>query len=295
MELNFQLSTQITLQHILEKIEHMTFPPIRKKIQTLPLQEPFTGVWALEGNEIVGVVLADKKNNGISELFSFFVKPEKRNQKIGTQLLSMLETNLQDQGVKYVQSRYRSDWGSIHVIEKLLKKNNWETPILVRIIAEGNIEDYKKVPWPEVKLSSDFSFVSYEKITADERTQLNELTKNGRIPKEFGPLQHAKKIYPPASILLQHKNRIVGWNVAFRLRENTLEYNNLYLFEGYRNRGYAIGLLLQSFSEQYKHKVPKATWIVNAENTAVLKMVKQIAGTHLTKNIEVRASRKILQ
>ncbi len=295
MELNFQLSTNITLNHILEKIEHLTFPPIRKKIQTIPLQEPFSGVWALEGKEIIGVVLADKKDNGVSELFSFYVKPEKRNNTIGGQLLTLLETSLRNQGIKYMQSRYRSDWNSVHVIEKLLKKNNWELPILVRIIAEGNIQDYKKANWPEVKFSSDFSFVSYEQITSNERVQLNKLIENGQIPKEFNPFQHTDKIYPPASIVLRHKNQVAGWNMAFRLKEDTIEYNNLYLFDEFRKRGYAIGLLKQSFSEQYKHKVPKATWIVNADNTTVLKIVKQIAGNHLTKYIEVRASRKILQ
>jgi GNAT superfamily N-acetyltransferase len=294
MDLKFQLSTDITLNHILERIEHLTFPPIRKKIQTIPLQEPFTGVWALDGKEIIGVILADKKDNGISELFSFYVKPEKRNYKIGSQLLSLLETSLQNQGVSYVQSRYRSDWNSIVTIEKLLDKNKWETPILVRIIAEGNIKAYNKISWPNVKFPSEFSFVPYDQISTDEQKQINELVKNNSIPKEFNPFQHADKIFIPASIMLKYKSKIVGWDIAYRLKEDTIEYNNLFLLNDYRRHGYAIGLLQQSFSRQYDQKVPKVTWIVNADNEPVMKIVEKIARKYLSKYIEVRASRKVL-
>jgi len=295
MELNYQISTNITLNHILEKIEHLTFPPVRKRIQSIPLQEPFTGVWAIEGKEIIGAVLADKKDNGVAELFSFYVKPEKRNNKIGSQLLTLLETSLLNQRVKYVQSRYWSNWNSVWVIEKLLKKNGWDEPVLIRIIAEGNIESYKKVSWPEVKFSSGFSFFSFEEITSDQKAQLDQLIENNQVPKEFNPFQHQEKMYKPASILLEHNTGIAGWNIAYRLKEDTIEYNNLYLLENYRKRGYAIKLLQESFAEQYKHKIPKVTWIVNADNQAVMKMVKQIAGDHLNKYIEVKASRKILQ
>lgn len=57
----FKSANNITLNHIFEKIEPFTFPPIRKKIQTMPLQEPFTGVWSMEGNEMTGIILADRK------------------------------------------------------------------------------------------------------------------------------------------------------------------------------------------------------------------------------------------
>ncbi len=295
MELNFQLSTNITFQHILEKIEHLTFPPIRKKIKTIPLQEPFTGVWALEGKEITGVVLADNKDNDISELFSFYVKPEKRNQKIGSQLLALLETSLRNQGVTFVQLRYRSDWNSLPVIEKLLKKNTWEEPILIRIIAEGNIEAYDKVMWPTVKFSSEYSFLPFEQLSDKDKIQLEQLTKENQIQKEFDPFQHFDKIYQPASILLKRKTHVVGWNIAYRLKEDTIEYNNLYLLDDYRRRGYAIGLLQQSFGEQYKHKIPKVTWIINADNGPVMKIMQKIARDYLSKYIEVKASRKFLK
>ncbi len=139
MEPTFQSATNLTFKHVIQKIEHLTFPPISKKVSSMRIHEPYTGVWAIKKNKVIGVILADINRAGLSEIFSFYVIPEERNKGIGTQLLSILEDILKKQSVKAVQSRYRSDWNSIHIIEKLLKACSWEKPKIVRIISEISI------------------------------------------------------------------------------------------------------------------------------------------------------------
>lgn len=294
MDLNFQLATNITLNHIFEKIEQFTFPPIRKKMQTMPLHEPFTGVWAVKDKQIVGVLLADKNPSGVSEIFSFFVIPDERNKRVGSQLLTLLETSLKNQGIHQVQTRYRSDWGSLSVIEKMLKTNGWEAPVLIRVIAEIDIKQFTNTPWPEVKLPSDYSVFNWKELTNADRKQIDRMIMNRQIPPEFNPYQHEDKIFLPVSLGLRNKGIIIGWNIVYSLSDDTKEYNNLFIAEEFRKLGHAITLIHKSTEEQFKLNIPKATWLVNADNKPALKIVKYITADHLSKYVEVKASRKKL-
>jgi len=260
----------------------------------MPLQEPFTGVWSMEGNEMTGIILADRKKN-ISELFSFFVSPEKRNQNLGNQLLSMLESKLQKEGVTEIRSRYRSDWGSVAVIEKMIGSHGWRNPELLRIIAETNISEYEKANWIQVKIPNEYSVFPWQEITHSDRENINDLLKTGKVPREFNPFQHEDKIFLPVSTGIRYKGSIAGWNIAFRLKEDMLEYNNLFLMEEHRMTGLSIPLLFRSFGEQYRStNIPKATWMINADNRPIMKIANRIAGGFLSKFVEVRTSVKIL-
>jgi hypothetical protein len=294
MDFTFQQATNITLNHILEKIENLTFPPIRKKIQTMSLHEPFTGVWAVRDKQILGIILADKNPSGVSEVFSFFVAPGERNKTIGNQLLTQLETSLIDQGITHIKTRYRSDWGSLVVIEKMLQSHRWETPQLLRVIAGGEIRHFTNTPWPSMKLSSDYSLFNWKELTRDNRKQIDQLIISKLVPPEFNPYQNEEKIFLPASFGLRNKGMVAGWNIGYSLSDDTIEYNNLFIAEPFRKLGHALTLIHKSFEEQYKLNIPKVTWLINADNKPVLKIMKYLSADHLSKYVEVRASGKRL-
>jgi GNAT superfamily N-acetyltransferase len=292
--MDYQLATNITLKHVIEKIENLTFPPIRKKMQTISLHEPFTGVWAVRGNQILGALLADKNPAGASEIFSFFILPAERNKRVGSQMLALLETSLKNQGIKYVQTRYRNDWGSLAVIEKMLNTARWEPPQLLRIIAGIDIKHFPNTPWPSLKLPADYSLLNWKDLDHNDRTRIDRLIRDKQVPPEFNPYQHEDKIYLPVSFGLRNKGTIAGWNIGYALNEDTIEYNNLFIVEEFRKLGHAITLVHRSTEEQYKLNIPNATWLINADNKPALKIVRYITANNLSKYVEVRASRKIL-
>ncbi len=295
MELNFQYSANITFKHVVDKIEPYTFPSILKKTQTMSIYEPYTGVWAIRDNKMTGLILADKNPRGYAEIFSFFVIPEERNKGIGNQLLAMLTSLLQKQGIKQIQTRYRSDWGSLKVIEKMLKSHGWSAPQLIRIIAEIDIGQYVHVPWPKIILPPECILFSWNELSDKDRQQIERMMEAGEIPPEFNPYQHEDKICFPVSVGMRHKGILAGWNIVYSLSENKLEYNNLYLCPDYRMSGYAITMLHRSFGEQYKMKIPTATWVINADNKPIMKIAQRIASGHVNKLVEVKASRKLFK
>ena len=294
MNIEYRIATNITFNHVIEKIENLTFPPIRKKIKSMPIHEPYTGVWAMRNNEILGLILAADNKQGIAELFSFFVKPEERNKGIGSQLLSMLETTLQKQGLKYIRALYRSDWKSIEYIEKLLTNNNWESPVLLRTITEGDFSKYSEVVWPTTKFPSDYSMFNWEELTNEDRKEIDILIKAGEVPNELNPFQHEDRIFMPGSLGLRYKNKLIGWNIVYQLNPETLEYNNLYIKDGFRKLGHSITMLHRSFDKQYESKIPKAAWILYANNPSAMKTAVRIAGKYVYKLVEEKISRKLL-
>ena len=294
MEIKYKASVDLTYDQVIDKIENFTFPSIKKKVLSMKIREPYYGVWALEGDKLLGVALADNATDGVSELFSLFVLPEKRNKGIGRSLINAMETLLKERGVKIIQSRYQSNWKSINEINKLIKSGDWKEPVLARVVAEGEIENYKNVPWPEIKISSDYEIFQWENITPEDKNEIERLQETKEISHEFNPYQHQDKIYMPASLGLRHKGKLAGWNIVYLLDKETAEYNNLFIVKEYRKIGHAITLLHKAFGRQYEENLPKAKWLINGDNIATLKIFKRIAGKHLSKYYEVYLTAKKL-
>ena len=179
-------------------------------------------------------------------------------------------------------------------IEKMLKTHGWENPKLMRIIAEIDIKQYTQVPWPTIKIPPDYTLFNWEALTSEDETQIEQMFDDREVPAEFNPYQHDDKIFLPASFGLRKNNDLIGWNIVYSLDENTKEYNNLFLKKDFRGLGHAIALLHRSFGEQYKLNIPKAKWLINADNKPVLKIAQKIAGGYTDKITEVRISQKIL-
>lgn len=294
MEPTFQIATNITYNHVVQNIEHLTFPPFQKKIRSMPIQEPYTGVWALKENKMMGIVLAETNNRGISELFSFFVLPKYRNKGIGNQLLTILQDTLRNKGIKALRSRYWSNWGSIVAVEKMLRSHGWELPQVIRTIAHTSINAYPAVNWPRFIFSSDYEIVNWGTITTEDKDHLRTLLANGQISSGFTPFQHEDQIFLPVSLGLRYQGKIVGWNIAYSFNSETLEHNNLFVLPEIRNRGLALKLLHDSLSLQYKLKIPKVTWLLNEDNKLAKKVIGRLTNEHIEKKIVVRASQKLL-
>lgn len=294
MEIDYQISTNIRYNHVIEKTESLTFPPIRKKVLTMPIVEPFTGVWAVKEKKIIAMILADNKSGDSSELFSFFVVPAERNKGIGTQLLALLEDSLKEQQKKFIYTRYRNDWSCLEQIEKLLLSNAWEIPQLFRIIASGEISAFPKVKWPVLDLNSKTYVFPWNEITSEDEKTIDQWIAGNKIPKAFDPRQHGEKIESGISTGMRMEEKLVGWNLVYRLKEDTLEYNNLFVEESYRKSGLAFHLLKSSCEKQFHSTIPYATWVVNADNPVIMKFTRAVLDGIFQNLVEVKISKKAL-
>jgi GNAT superfamily N-acetyltransferase len=260
---------------------------------TMQIDEPFTGIIALNDEKPIGLILADNhKSKDHAELFSFFVIPEERHKGVGKKLLFFLEKALKEEGVTQIQSRFWNNWGSIYVINKLLAALGWESPTTIKYICEGSIAKHTVAPWPHLKFPSGFSFFSWEDLDEENKDLIDDLIFEHKIPMEYDPFQHTDKIFYPASIGLKQDSRLVGWNIVYSLRKDMIEYNNLFVLDEYKKHGYGINLLKESFGRQYDLNIPNATWIINADNPTMVKVFQRITTGHLSNLVEVKACRK---
>ena len=294
MEPTYQAATNITHNHVVQNIEQLTFPPYSKKIRTMPIQEPYAGVWALDGNLMIGIILAETNNRGTSELFSFYVRPKYRNQGIGNKLLTILEETLKKQGVRILRSRYWSDWKSVSVIEKMLKSHDWETPSVIRRILYTPVTTFKEMYWPKLVLPSDYEIFKWESLTNKDKEDISNMLNEGKIIEAFNPFQHEKQVFLPVSLGLRVNGKIAGWNLGYALKADTIEHNNLYILEEFRNKGIALKLLYDSIELQYELKIPNVAWIINEDNVMAKRVIGRLTLHNARKNIEVRSSQKIL-
>jgi predicted GNAT family acetyltransferase len=290
MSCTFQASTNISYNYVLKKVEHFTFPPIKKKASVINLHEPFTGVWALDGERMVGLALSHKIGGNQAELFSFYVLPEYRNKGIGKRLLYNMQVLLKDKNIKKLNTLFRDDWQSIKWISRLLEANKWHPPELLRVISEISIKKYYDVSWPRISMPNHYSIMSLGQLSEVQSNQLKEFTNKQDIPNEFKPLNNTESICKPASMVFCYKERVVGWNIVYQIGAEKLEYNNLYILKEFRKLGYALSLLHASFGVQYQLQIPLSTWVVNADNTPMMKISESLASDFRSKKVLVFTS-----
>ncbi len=239
-------------------------------------------------------MLADTGSNGVSELFSLFVLPDERNRGIGSQMLEIMEKHLKSNKFRFMQVRLRDEWKNFETVKKMIERRGWELPYVARIIAEADIHDYLKVPWPDHYLPSNLSLINRKDLPDEYEEQLKHIMEVSRIPVEFNPLQHHEHVFLPASYFLTKDSRLIGWNLAYHIAPNCVEYNNLFLFPDNRERGYGIALIRKSFEEQLRLEIPLARWVINTDNGEMMKIYNRLGRKYVKKHIQVFISRKIL-
>jgi GNAT superfamily N-acetyltransferase len=264
-------------------------------MQLMHINEPIIGVWALDGNQLMGITLTTVTLQQNAEIFSFFVVPPARNKTLGKQLLTITEKTLNELGIKQVMMRFRDDWGSHSFISKLLLSSGWEDPAIIRIIAELEIKRFPEMTWPNVKLPGDIKIINWNERNKQDDDYLSAQIANQQVGTVFNPYQNPERIYPSTSLLMRYNEKIIGWCISYQMKAGTIEYNNLFVFNDFRNKGYAIKLIELALAAQHlKTTIPYATWIINAQNNAILRVFNQVGKPHVHKLISVKASRKQL-
>lgn len=209
-----------------------------------------------QGNPIGIAIASIKKFIHFVDIYSLFVHPDYRNQKLGTRLFSMLQDELKREKASTVTLNYPLGEKTTLAFEKILLANGWVNtrPFMIKCIFNRD-----KFPRPWIKkpliYPKGFQEFPWKEITKAEKDALKSMENQHIFPHAVSPFIKEDKIEPMNSLGLRHNGEVIGWIITHRISQDTVKYSSFFIKRGYRHQGYAIKLLVSSIERQLQSPV----------------------------------------
>ncbi len=252
----YQFSNEIGLPWVIEKMPQYLFPDLSKKKDRI--KKKLSGVIATLDKSPVGLILSSFDATGKTvRVHSLLVHPEHRKKGVGQQLFTELEAAIVNLGASKINGYFRSHWKSKPAIEATLSKKGWTEPKEDLIIVKGEAEKVLKLfMMRELEPPSDYAFVTYDKLTAEDRSYIIQRGKEGWYLDYLNPFIHEKSILAPASIFMKFQNKVIGWVISHLIAPNLNEFTALFVDADHRPYKQAHLLMRKAIFEQRDHGVP---------------------------------------
>jgi len=294
----FQLSFDMSLAVALSEYGHLTFPRLGEQVRGRTFREPILAAVARFGDEIVGLMLAEvSQDRQGANLFSCYVDAPHRSKGIAVQLLASLSRGLKQNGLKYLDLGYSTDWPSAPIVEHILKKYHWEPSKTSLYQYKTNTATISTAPWlsdENVKLPSGYSLFEWRNLTPEDRGVIQRKQAEANwFPPNLSPFQ-ADDYLAFNGMGLRCQGGVVGWMVTLQPAPDTVQYSSFFVSPEHRRSKVSIPLLAAVINLQTESDLPYYIWQVSAGNDVMLAFVNRYLKAHLTKQTERRISRKIL-
>lgn len=273
--MSIQLETDIRsdLTSLDEALKDQFTFPCDSRIDRNLIKNKVISVKAKDGNKVIGLGLASydlrKKE---SEILSIVIDPAFRGKRIATQILKSLVANLEEKGFRKVTLVYQSDWSSYHFMGSHLTAHGWIGPEeLSKVFIVDISERHDEVMALELPVPSIVQVETWENQGEARLTRLKEyLGSHPDLPNSLNPFRDEKLIAPKCSMVAIDKDKIIGWNMAYKRSENSREFSNLYIDKEYRSRGLVWSLFISSIRMQSSLNIPINIGIVSIEFSPIL-------------------------
>ncbi len=294
----FQLSFDMSLAAALSGYGHLTFPPLGEQVRGLVFREPLLAAVSLYGDQVVGLALAEiAPNNQGAKLFSCYVDAPHRRKGIAVQLLASLSRGLKQNGLKYLDLGYSTDWPSAPIVEHILKKYHWVPSKTTLYQYKTNTATISNAPWlsdENANLPSGYSLFEWCNLPPEDRGAIQrKQAETNWYPPNLSPFQTDDHL-AFNGMGLRYQGEVVGWMVTLQSAPDTVQYSSFFVSSEHRRQPVSVPLLAAAINRQIKSDLPNYIWQVSADNDAMLAFVDRYLKSYLTKQTERRISRKIL-
>ncbi|MEL6944853.1 MAG: GNAT family N-acetyltransferase [Bacteroidota bacterium] len=263
-------------QNIIQYFLPWTFPKLNTHPRFSSFPEKLVWIAAIKEEEILGFALINPHSIE-SEILSFKIHPEYRNQGIATVFLQQVEQLCASRRIQSLKISYRTYWKDNPYWEKVLQKSEWEnrTTLLYYISLEDTTNTriasnilYQN--WSENQQYQIETF-SYDRLlTSMQHTQWEEAKKMGLSPFQ---LSKSQVDFDCSFLIINKKNdAIVGWLICHQLKADLIQLTTFYILPKHRKAGKAA---ISKLAKKIKAKNVTLHFMVKADNHKIMAFVKR--------------------
>jgi GNAT superfamily N-acetyltransferase len=228
-----------------------------------------------------------------AEVISLFVKAKYRRRGIGTALLRLAEGLLQERQRSKLGLIYYSGKPVTPAIESFLHREGWSRPETEGKVYTADMR-IAEAPWlRKTGLPGGMRSFYWHELPEEDKSRLEKL-EGCLYPGYLSPFKAMLPLEKRNSLGLRARGETVGWCVTYRIAEDTVLYDSVFIAPEYRLSGCAFMLIAQSIAIQLEHRIPRAIFAVNREALFMRQMLDRWLAPYTTGNSERKASYKDL-
>lgn len=273
-------------------------PTLRLMTETVPPPIQPIAVAAMDGDEAIGLALAEVPIEGETEpeILSIFVASAERNQGVGAGLLGAAEDEVRRLGFPKVTTTYTVGKSS-NIVERLLASREWAEPELRTLSVQLTVEDTRKLPWlNRLRVRSGCEIIPWAEVTDEEKAHLRR-SQDERpwIAPDLVPWRHEVHGYEPiTSVALRSPDGIVGWVINHRISADTLRFTCSYIRKDLGRRARILPMYSASIDRLTQTRFTSCTFVAPMRHATMAAFVRRRVQPWASSVRETRGSQKVL-
>jgi GNAT superfamily N-acetyltransferase len=137
-------------------------------------------------------------------------------------------------------------------------------------------------------LPAGYEVFPWSELAAAERREVIERQQRAEwFPPALSPFQMEERLEPALSLGLRHAGRVVGWLIAHRVGDDLVQCTSLFVEAGHRRAGRGVALLAAGVERFLASGIPRAIFMVDVANPAMLRFFERRLRPHLAAEAEL--------
>lgn len=286
----------------------LTFPDLRRTAASRPLREPLLTTVLTTADTaaaapaalLAAAVSVLRPAAGGAEVVSFAVRADLRGKGLGKLLLAAVEAEMVRRGQPSVELSFRDTWPAAEAMRALLAALGWSPPA-TRVVMAKTDERILALPWLAPRpLPDGYEVFPWCDLRPEERRAIvRRQQRQPWYPEELSPFLLEDRVDHEVSVGLRQvdgagRRRVAGWLLAHRVKDDVMQYTSLFVEPGHGKLGRGIPLIAAAARRQKAAGVPRAIFMVRAENRAMRRLLDRRLARYLTQRTELLRSWKKL-
>ena len=264
----------------MEPYATLTFPSLAIESPGLKqLCGELLAISAMVNGQMVGLTIAELKENTSATVVSLMVNPEYQKQGIGTRLLKYLSEFVKEEGCLRMSIQYQTPTDVDDIMSRILKRLGWQMPVPEAIHLKGSSKKLASINWHErYPLPSNYELSPWS-------NDFTNITKSIQDPLGKRDFINGDPIDPYISISLMYENKIVGWIIAVRIDQHTVQYHSVYVKPGHRLHGQSLHLIAASIQRLNGSKTLNAQAEIALKNIELVNLIRRKVLKNINKSV----------